>query len=147
VVSGIYATDALATRVDGFARALATGWSFSAIVTAQSGYPYSARVPGVDLNGDGNRFNDLAPGTTRNAFRLPAVVTIDPRVTRDIPLGRVRLQLIAEAFNLLDRANINIVSSGFYVVRGLVLEPNPTFGRPIASAGERIVQLAARLTF
>src|SRR5260370_14883370 len=32
---------------------------------------YSARVGAVDLNGDGNTRNDLAPGTIRNQFVLP----------------------------------------------------------------------------
>ena len=33
---------------------LVRGWSFSAILTAQSGQPYTARVGAVDLNNDGN---------------------------------------------------------------------------------------------
>jgi hypothetical protein len=79
---------------------------------------------------------------------LPAIVQLDLRVARDIPLGgRVKAQLIAEAFNLFNRDNISGVIPGRYVLAGTVLTPNPDFGRPNASAGERIVQLAARLTF
>jgi hypothetical protein len=44
----------------------------------------------MDLNGDGDTRNDLAPGTRRNAFRLPAVVTVDARDARVFRLaGRV----------------------------------------------------------
>ena len=67
---------------------LVRNWSFSVIFTAQSGQPYTARVGAVDLNGDGNTRNDIAPGTVRNQFRLPSLVTFDPRIARDIPIGR-----------------------------------------------------------
>jgi hypothetical protein len=130
-------------------RVLGAGWWVSGIVTAQSGLPYSARVA-VDLNGDGNNRNDLAPGTHRNAFRLPAILTVDARVARSIPLaGRVQAEIIGEAFNLFNRANINGVEQTYYAVSlpTLTLTPNATFGRPNSSAGERIVQLAARIRF
>ena len=122
-------------------------WWLSGIFTAQTGLPYSARV-NVDLNGDGNALNDLAPGTRRNAYRLPAVIQVDMRVARDIPLGgRVRAQLIAEAFNLLNRDNIDGVVARLYVPAGTTLTPTADFGRATSTAGERIVQLAARITF
>jgi hypothetical protein len=122
-------------------------WWFSGILTAQSGLPYSARVNG-DLNGDGNTRNDLAPGTRRNAYRLPAVIQLDMRVARDIPLGgRTQAQLIAEAFNLFNRDNINGVVGMRYGLAGTTLIPIATFGQPNATAGERIIQLAARITF
>ena len=90
VVSGVYTTTGLASGLDGIARVLATGWSFSGIFTAQSGQPYTARVGAVDLNNDGNTRNDIAPGTTRNQFLLPSIVTLDPRIARDIPVPAAR---------------------------------------------------------
>ena len=122
-------------------------WWFSGIFTAQSGQPFSARVNG-DVNGDGNARNDLAPGTERNSLRLPAIAQLDLRVARDIALGRrVRAQLIAEVFNLFNRDNISGVVNVRYGLIGTTLTPNATFGRPIATAGERIGQLAAKITF
>ena len=109
VASGVYSTNGLASGLDGFLRVLVNGWSFSGILTAQSGQPYTARVGAVDLNNDGNTRNDIAPGTTRNQFRLPSVVTFDPRIARDVPIGRGRVQLIWEAFNLFNRDNITAV--------------------------------------
>lgn len=150
VASGVYSTDRLGRELSGLARALVQGWSFSGIVTAQSGQPYSARVGTADLNNDGNPRNDLAPGTSRNQFRLPSLVSVDPRIARDIRLpGRVRAQLIWEAFNLLNRDNINSVDVTYYNVNvaARTLSPNPRFGEPVTSAGERIMQLALRLTF
>jgi hypothetical protein len=147
VASGVYSTNGLAGGLDGFVRALVTGWSFSGILTAQSGQPYTARVGAVDLNNDGNTRNDIAPGTTRNQFRLPSVVTFDPRVARDLPIGRGRVQLIWEAFNLLNRDNITGVDATYYSVSGTTLTPGTTFGRPTVSAGERIMQLAVKISF
>jgi outer membrane receptor protein involved in Fe transport len=147
VASGVFSTNGLASGLDGFLRGLVNGWSFSAIWTAQSGQPYTARVGAADLNNDGNNRNDIAPGTTRNQFRLPSVVTFDPRIARDLPLGRSRVQLIWEAFNLLNRSNIIGVDTTYYSVSGSTLTPGTTFGRASASAGERIMQLAVKMTF
>ena len=123
-------------------------WWLSGIFTAQSGQPYSARING-DLNGDGNTRNDLAPGTKRNSLRLPAVVQLDLRIARDIPLGvRAQAQLLAEAFNVFNRDNITLVAPFQYgFTGGTRLTSNPMYGRPMATAGERIVQLACRVTF
>jgi hypothetical protein len=35
----------------------------------------------------------------------------------------------------------------YYTVSGTTLRSGETFGRPLASAGERIMQLAVRVTF
>jgi outer membrane receptor protein involved in Fe transport len=149
VLSGVYNTSGLASGLQGFWGAFVKDWSFSAIFTAQSGQPYTARVGAVDLNGDGNTRNDIAPGTVRNQFRLPAIVTFDPRIARDIPIRATRLQLIWEAFNLFNRDNFNAVDTTLYSASTtlLTLTPGTTFGRPLSSTGERIMQLAVKLTF
>ena len=59
----------------------------------------------------------------------------------------MQAQLIAEVFNLFNRDNISNVVNVRYASTGTTLTPNATFGRPSATAGERIVQLAARITF
>ena len=146
VASGVYGTNRLAGDLTGVARALANGWWVSAILTAQSGQSYSARVNG-DLNGDGNTSNDLPPGMQRNNLRFPAIVTLDPRIARDIPLGRVKAQIIWEAFNIFNRDNINSMVAVQYSLTGTTLTPTADFGRPLTSAGERIMQLAVRLSF
>ncbi len=147
VLSGIYDTNGLAEGVEGFTGALLRNWSFSAIFTAMSGQPYTARVGAVDLNGDGNNRNDIAPGTVRNQFRLPSIVTFDPRISREIPIGRTQVQLIWEAFNLFNRDNISGVDVTYYSVAGTTLTRGTLFERPTASSGERIMQLAVKLTF
>jgi outer membrane receptor protein involved in Fe transport len=149
VLSGIYNTSGMASRFQGLTRTLLTDWSFSAIFTAQSGQPFTARVGSADLNNDGNTRNDIAPGTVRNQFRLPSVVTLDPRIARDIPLGGARVQLIWEAFNVFNRDNFNSVDATLYSASttDLTLTPSTTFQRPLTSAGERIMQLAIKVTF
>jgi hypothetical protein len=99
---------------NGFVKALASGWSVSGIASYQSGQPYTA-VVNADLNNDGNNRNDRAPGLERNSFNLPSQFTVDPRITRDINLmGGVRLQLIAEAFNVFNKSNVNGERNTYY---------------------------------
>jgi hypothetical protein len=152
VLSGVWSLDSYTEHMNGFAHALFSGWSISGIASYQSGQPYSA-VVNADLNNDGNRSNDLAPGIRRNALRYPSQFDLAPRITRDIPLiASARLQLIAEAFNLLNRANVNGYSRTYYSVVTSTsgtrfLQPQTSFGVPTLSAGPRIIQLAAKVIF
>jgi hypothetical protein len=122
-------------------------WTLSAIYTLQSGQPYSAYVS-TDINGDNNRFNDIAPGTTRNQYRYPASASLDPRAARDISLGRTtRLTLIWEAFNLLNRDTYNLVNQILYSATGTTLQRNSLFGDLTGTSDPRIMQLAVKLSF
>jgi hypothetical protein len=135
-------------------RAMASGWSLSAVVSYQTGQPYSAVVSAeagssADLNNDGNNANDRAPGFPRNAFRVPSQFSFDPRVTRSVPLRRMNLELIGEAFNLFNNKNVSAVDATYYRVsnNNRLLVPLATFGSPTASSGPRILQLGAKLRF
>ena len=140
VLSGVLTTDAAKHG------ALAGGWTFAAIFTAQSGQPYSAYVS-TDINLDQNVRNDIAPGTTRNQYRLPSQVSFDPRIARDIPAGRAKVQLIWEAFNLFNRDNISGVRNTRYNVSGTTLTTLTNFQQATLSSGPRIMQLAVKLRF
>jgi hypothetical protein len=140
VISTVYTSG---TRDRG---ALTSGWTLAAIFTAQSGQPYSAYVSN-DINLDQNARNDIAPATTRNQYRLPSQVTFDPRIARDIPVRKVTLQLIWEAFNLFNRDNISAVRNTLYNVTGTTLTTLTNFQQPTVSAGPRIMQLAVKLRF
>ena len=150
VLSGVWALNDYAKGLtNGVVRALAEGWTISGIVTYQTGQPYSPRVLS-DLLGDGNPSNDLAPGHLRNSFRLPSQFSIDPRITRDIGIwGGTKLQLIAEAFNVTNRHNVSAVNTTFYSFAASTntLAPNAKFGFPTATTGQRIMQLAGKVTF
>jgi outer membrane receptor protein involved in Fe transport len=139
-------------------KVLLNDWSLSWIATAYSGYPYSERIVN-DANNDGNRNNDLVPGS-RDSHRLPWTKTIDMRLTRRIPMGKeVKLELIAEAFNLLNSTNISGQNSNLYNFTNGVLIPQTNLSNPRSNFGfdsgtqvnfedtQRIVQLAAKITF
>ena len=146
VASLVYTTDILADRHSGKVKTFLKDWTIGGIFTVQSGQPYSAYVS-TDINRDANRFNDIAPGTTRNQFRLPASISLDPRVARNIPLGGAQLQLIWEAFNLLNRPNYTVANNTLYNVSGTTLIKNTSFGQFTNQADPRIMQLAAKITF
>jgi outer membrane receptor protein involved in Fe transport len=150
VLSGVWDLGGYTSGWTGWKQWLLGNWSLSGIASYQSGQPYSAIV-GSDLNNDLNTRNDRAPGFARNSFNLPAVITVDPRLTKTIPIGGARVQLIAEAFNVFNRSNVNVERNTYYgLVSGqLVPQTNPAtgFGSPSSSAGPRIVQVAAKLSF
>ncbi len=142
-------------------RALLSGWELSGILAAQSGLPYSALVS-FDLNNDGNTNNDRVPGLGRNTFYLPGSISLDPRVTKNLPISEnVRLQLIGEAFNVLNHGNVIAARTTQFarssdaaacgIARTPCLVPQNSglnaFGVPTTSSGPRIVQLSARLIF
>ncbi|HEX7958361.1 MAG TPA: hypothetical protein VF493_00485, partial [Terriglobales bacterium] len=109
VVSGVWQLGSYSKDMSPLARAVLGGWELSGIFTAQSGQPYTALV-NSDLNADGNNRNERVPGTSRNQFNLPAIVSLDPRVARTFSIvERAQLQLIAEAFNVFNRQNITAI--------------------------------------
>ena len=98
------------------ARRVLQGWELSGIFNAQSGQPYSGLI-NFDLNNDGVFATDRAPGLGRNTFHMPASVSLAPRLTRNIKLGeRANVQIIWEAFNVLNHANITYVNNIQYTV-------------------------------
>jgi hypothetical protein len=132
----------------GWKQAVLGGWSLSGIVTVASGQPYTPTLtPLTDLNNDGNNRNDRAPGFARNSLNYPTLFTVDPRISKDVPVGPVTVQIIAEAFNVFNRSNVVGVTQTYYRVAGNALTPVSTFGFPTASAGPRIVQLAVKVIF
>jgi hypothetical protein len=146
VASGFYTPRG---RDDGVAGHLTRGWTLSGILRAESGRPYSGYID-YDLNGDGNARNDVPFG--RNAFRMPRRVVLDARIARDLSVRRVRLTLIAEAFNLLNHADVTVVNTRRYVHENPTrtspeqLRELTTFGAIVADS-PRVGQLAIRARF
>lgn len=118
VFSPIYQWGKIKWSSNPVARALFSDYTFSSIMQFQSGLAYSALVSG-DPNNDGNRSNDRLPGTVRNQFTSPAVYQFDMRLTRAFHFGeKMRLQLIAEAFNIFNRSNVVLVNNTFFNYSG-----------------------------
>jgi outer membrane receptor protein involved in Fe transport len=134
-----------------FARVILGDWQLSSILQAQSGRLFSPRI-GQDLNNDGNLANERVPFAGRNTLQLPAFVTMDLRLAKDVPLWReskVRLKLIGEAFNLANRANITGRNGVQYNVNlnNFEFRPNSSYLFDTTAADPRILQLALKLTF
>jgi hypothetical protein len=163
VVSGIWQLD-YAKHLSAPAKAVLEGWQVSAILTAQTGQPYSGLV-GFDLNNDGNFATDRVPGLGRDTFYLPTSISFDPRLTRTVRLRDwLQLQMMLEAFNAFNHSNITAVrTTEFAVVQSpascgiagspcLVPQNTQTagldaFGTPTASSGSRILQFGVKLIF
>jgi outer membrane receptor protein involved in Fe transport len=132
----------------------------SGIVTLASGRPYTA-LSGVDSNGNGLSATDRARRVTtdpasrvgRNQGLTPGFASVDVRLARRINLPRhMAVELLAEAFNLLNRANFsdvnNVFGSGaFPSAPQLDPQGRASYGRATKAYAPRQVQLAARLSF
>ncbi|HEX6125693.1 MAG TPA: TonB-dependent receptor [Pyrinomonadaceae bacterium] len=83
-------------------------WKFqiSGIFRIQSGFHFS-RFDELSRDPDGNgNFNSIDFTAGRNAFTAPAFVNLDMRFSKRFDIGeRVKVQLLLEFFNLLNRQN------------------------------------------
>jgi TonB dependent receptor-like, beta-barrel len=83
-------------------------WQFQigGILRAQSGFQFS-RFDALNRDPDGNgNFNGIDFTAGRNAFTAPAFVNLDMRFSKRFDIAdRVRVQLLFEFFNLLNRQN------------------------------------------
>jgi Carboxypeptidase regulatory-like domain/TonB dependent receptor len=157
VVSAIYQPT---WRFQGVVGRIVNDWSISPVVAVQAGLPFS---PGISGNGSGipsgaSGFNGSeALGRVislgRNSFNLPHTENTDLRLSKKIPVGeRYNLELLGEAFNLLNHVNATQVASTAYIVSGSALNFQTNFGQ-ITNANsnsvyhERQIQIAARFTF
>ncbi len=156
-------------------RGTANGFLFMPIASLRAGRPYTfdlsggARLAGghESLNGSGGAL--YLPTVGRNTLRLPPTENVDLRAGRGFRAGdHVRLDMFAEAYNLLNHTNISSVTQRAFLVgtavngvtplvfqnaaeisaEGLNTQP---FGTPIASstssARERRIQLGGRVEF
>ena len=128
-------------KANGFQRAL-RGFQFGYIFTYGSQRPFNVLF-GSDRNLDTNN-NDRPAGVGRNTGRGFDFSSLDLRVSRRIRLNeRVDLQLLAEGFNVLNRANFGVPNNTF----GPGATPRPAFGQPTAAFDPRQFQFGMRLSF
>jgi hypothetical protein len=103
---------------DRFVSWLYSGFIIAPIVSVRSGVPFTSLVPGIASNGTGGAHtNEARPfGEGRNQGIGPGFARFDMRISRDILLKRdsaFRLQLIAQAENVLNHTNFNRVQNIF----------------------------------
>ncbi|MGA2267471.1 MAG: TonB-dependent receptor [Bryobacteraceae bacterium] len=83
-------------------------------------------------------------GFGRNSFRSPMLANMDFRILKYFPFGKTaHLDLVAEAFNLFNRANVAQVNPIF----GVGALPQPGFLQPLAGAGSRQIQFSLDFEF
>jgi hypothetical protein len=140
VVSGTL--EAPRTWGDGGARRLLRGFQLGYIFTYASRLPFNV-LTGNDRNFDTNN-NDRPAGVGRNTGRGFDFASLDLRLSRRIAFTeRVRVELLAEGFNVLNRANLSIPNNTF----GTGAAPLPSFGQPTAALDPRQLQLGLRVSF
>mgnify|MGYP000093010297 CR=1 FL=1 len=123
-------------------RRAAEGFQMSWIFRYGSALPFNI-VTGADRNNDTN-VNDRPLGVARNAGKGFDFASFDLRLSRRIRFTeRYGLEVIAEGFNLFNRANYQLPNATF----GTGTTPNATFGRPTAAADPRQIQFGLRLSF
>ncbi|HET6668843.1 MAG TPA: TonB-dependent receptor [Pyrinomonadaceae bacterium] len=112
----------------------------SGIFRAQSGFHFSRSVAFIDPDGNG-RTNGIDTSAGRNAFTAPPFVNLDMRFAKQFDIGeRVKVQVLFEFFNLLNRSNPAAVGQR----EGVPLQP---FGKTIQVLPGREGQLGFRIEF
>jgi len=100
-------------------------FALSSIITAQSGRPFAMFV-GFDANGDTNPVTDRVGNLGRNTYYGDHLYSWDLRISRYFQIREhYRLDLIVDAFNLLNRPNVDEVTSvyGASVICGNTATP------------------------
>jgi hypothetical protein len=124
-----------------FRRALG-GFQLGYIYTYASHLPFNVLL-GSDRNFDTNN-NDRPLGVGRNTGRGFNFSSLDLRVSRRFKLSeRMNLQILAEGFNMLNRANFGVPNNTF----GSGAAPLPSFRQPTAAFDPRQFQFGMRLSF
>lgn len=123
-------------------KSLVRGFQLSYIMTYASRLPFNVLL-GSDRNFDTNN-NDRPVGFGRNTGRGFDFASFDLRLNRRFAITeRVGLDLIAEGFNLFNRANFGVPNNTY----GSGPTPLATFGQPTAAFDPRQVQFGLKLSF
>ena len=114
------------------------------IFTAGSGRPVNP-LTGVDTYRTfAFPLSARPPGIGRNAYRTPSLANLDFRLLRFIPMGKTsKLDLVADAFNLWNHANVTQVNP----IYGQGAIPVPGFLQPVAGDGARRIQFSIDFEF
>jgi hypothetical protein len=134
------------------------GFELSGIATLQSPRPFTIFV-GFDANADTNPVTDRVGLAARNTYRGDSFRSLDLRLSRTIGVGQGTrtLQLIAEVFNVFNRANVNEVNTVYGAPDFVgptpqhygdgIGAPAPSFGTPRNVFNPRQFQFAAKVAF
>jgi hypothetical protein len=140
VVSGSF--QATPQSKEGDLRRALHGFQFSYILTYASRLPFNVLL-GSDRNLDTTN-NDRPVGVGRNTGRGFDFASLDIRLSRRFRISEhVAVDLLAEGFNLFDRANFGVPNNTF----GSAATPLATFSQPTAAFDPRQFQFGLKLSF
>ncbi len=145
---------------------IVNGWQMGMIVSLETPH-YFTKFAGFDSNGDIFGNNDRVGIDPRNTFQGDGYQSVDMRISRTFKLTeKIRLEGIAEAFNLLNTLNIRFFNTAYGAAdfcnfaadpaaQGCTPtpsgnregSPNPSYGTPRAIFNPRQVQFALRLAW
>ena len=128
------------------AHSLFNGFTVSTVFFAKSGAPYSAGVGGAPpgglrngITGGGQPSLSRFPLFSRNAFRLPKIVNVDLRISRRFRMAnKANLEILGEAFNLLNRTQVTELNTRMYVAGGTATAPTLTLIQPSRPSGPQV---------
>jgi hypothetical protein len=113
------------------------------IFSVESGRPVNP-LTGVDNGTLAYPLSARPVGFGRNSFTGPRLTNLDFRFLKFFPTGKTaHLDLVAEAFNLLNHSNVAQVNPFF----GTGVTPLPAFLQPIAGTGPRRIQFSLDFEF
>ena len=118
------------------------GVQFAYLFSYATAPPFNIQT-GTDRNDDTNA-NDRPVGVGRNTGEGFDAATLDLRVSRAFTIREPhRLEVIVDAFNVLNRSNFLIPNNTF----GTGSFPPPSFGQPTAASDPRQFQIGIRWSF
>jgi hypothetical protein len=126
----------------GWQKLFENGWHLNPVLQVQNGLPYSAGVSGTisgaaasGLAGSGSSGYLLQIG--RNTVRQPTTADLDARLQKDIGLGeRFNLELLGEAFNVLNHMNVTGINSTAYSIGSTGTLTYQSFGPGLGKSGQ-----------
>jgi hypothetical protein len=126
---------------------LTHGYQLSGMLQAYSALPFNVTSGVATIQGTPGRPVVDGAFIPRNAGEGSAVFNVNLRVSRSFDVrGRLRAELLAEAFNVTNRANVVTRNTNFGP-GAYPANPLPTFGQVTAVAAPRSFQLALRMKF
>jgi outer membrane receptor protein involved in Fe transport len=123
------------------------GFQVSALLQYYSALPLNITSGVTTVQGTAGRPIINGAFIDRNAAEGPDFFSLGARVSRTFPVGgRVRLEALAEGFNLTNRTNV-VAINGNFGAGAYPSTPSPTFGQITAVGDPRAFQFALRLRF
>jgi hypothetical protein len=123
------------------------GYQLGGMLQYYSALPLNITTGSNTIQGTGARPIVNGAFIARNAGAGVDLFTISTRISRGFSLGeRVRLEAIAEAFNVLNHRN-DLTKNGTFGAGSYPSNPLATFGQVTAVNDPRVIQFALRLHF